>query len=123
MDLRAVYGDKSACMFFDRFHRCIMDDFVLINAPLPRRWLGQTVDDISGAAPPNAAAQLERFVREYRQQLERLGISATPSDPDRQKAFDMATSGEVVRKLMQIVIGVLLKISLTSKITRKGVYC
>ena len=79
VDLRAVFGDKSACMYFDRFHRCIMDDFVLINAPLPRRWLGQTVDDISGAAPLNAGGQLERFVREYRKQLDRLGISAAHS--------------------------------------------
>ena len=35
-------------------------------------------------------------MKEYRQQLNRLGIAAAPCDPQRRKAFDGATSGEVL---------------------------
>ena len=96
VDLRAVFGDRKACMKFDRFHRCIMDQMVIPASPIPRKWVGETVDDISGVAPANASHILESFVKEYRKQLDDLGVAAAPADPDRIKAFDRATSGEVL---------------------------
>ena len=55
-----------------------------------------TVDDLSGAVPSNAAHLAVRFVKEYRHQLDKLGIKAAPADVARLKSFDGECSGEVL---------------------------
>ena len=69
VDLRLVFGDKMACMFYDRFHRCIVTFFVLPLAPMPMLWIGETVDDITTAVPPSAAKQGARFVKVWKEEL------------------------------------------------------
>ena len=41
VDLKLVFGDKSACMFYDRFHYCIIEFFVLPVARIPKDLGGQ----------------------------------------------------------------------------------
>ena len=96
VDLRLIFGDKAACMWFDRFHHCIVAFFVLPRAPLPRGWVGRTIDDLTTVCPSTATDLTDRFVTVYREELARLGISAAPEDPSRCKAFDGNTSGEIL---------------------------
>ena len=96
IDLRLVFGDKMACLCFDRFHYCIIEYFVRPVAPIPQSWTGRTIDDVPVVAPPNALAVLEKFTKTYKDQLSRLGIEYAPVDSEKRKAFDMETEGEVL---------------------------
>ena len=83
-------------MMFDRLHHCILVNFVLYKSPLPRTWIGKTVDDVSTVCPPRAVNQAKKFVKAYRDTLDTLGIGAAPEDPARLKAFDSNTFGEIL---------------------------
>ena len=96
VDLRMVFGDKAACMNFDRLHFCILEYFVFPLCPIPRGWVGRTIDDVPAVAPANASKILQSFTRTYKNQLNRLGIQFALEDIERRKAFDCATSGEVL---------------------------
>ena len=96
MDLCLVFGDKAACMFYDRFHHCIVTSFILPRASIPRGWIGRTVDDLTTVCPPKASHLTSKFVKTYRQELERLNVGAAEEDPLKHKAFDGDTSGEVL---------------------------
>ena len=96
LDLRLIFGDRSACMHYDRFHFCVLLCFVLPRAPFPLCWMGRTVDDLTTVSPKNAAHLTFRLVKEYRKQLTALGIGVAPVDPSRRKAFDGNTSGEIL---------------------------
>ena len=96
IDLCLVFGDKAACMWFDRLHFCILMFFVLPKTVIPSKAVGETVDDITAVVPSTAAAALATFVQTYREQLSSLNIKAAPSDPACVKAFDHSTEGEVL---------------------------
>ena len=96
VDLRMIFGDQSACMYFDRLHWCIIEFFVLSRSQIPRRWIGRTVDDIPAVAPKIASEILNSFTETYKCQLSRLNIGFAPVDNERKKAFDASTSGEVL---------------------------
>ena len=96
LDLRMVFGDKSACMWYDRLHYAVIHYMVLQRVPFPANALGRTVDDIPAVVPARSANALQAFVRTYREQLNHLNIGAAPADPERRKAFDGDTSGEVL---------------------------
>ena len=96
IDLRLIFGDKAACMFFDRMHFCIINYFVLPLAPIPRVWIGRTIDDVTTVCPPAAGHLTRRFVSNYREQLSCLNIGAAPDDPQRKKAFDASKEGQVL---------------------------
>ena len=96
IDLCLIFGDKAACMIYDRFHFCILMYFVLPKTDLPARAVGKTVDDITAAVPVIAKPALVKFVHTYRAQLSSLNIEAAPSDPECVKAFDMSSKGEVL---------------------------
>ena len=81
VDLRLVFGDRAACMYFDRFHACVILFFVLPSIPFPRAWIGRTVDDITTVSPASAAHMTTRFVQGYRSSLAVLNIGAAPEDP------------------------------------------
>ena len=83
-------------MFFDRMHFCIINFMVLPRAPMPAAARGRAIDDVPIAVPANAAEAAEKFVMEYRQQLENLNIGAAQSDPLFLKAFDKSLKGEVL---------------------------
>ena len=96
VDLRLVFGDKRACLLYDRFHHCLLKFFITPRAPIPQCWLGRTIDDVTTVAPKEARHVTERFVASYRDVLGELGIGAAAEDKGRHKAFDGATSGEVL---------------------------
>ena len=96
VDLRLIFGDKVACLLYDRFHHCVVVHFVLSLAPIPRSWIGRTIEGLSTICPPAAADLTKQFVAQYRTSLEELNIKAAPEDPERIKAFDASTTGEVL---------------------------
>ena len=96
VDLKLIFGDKSACMFYDRFHSCILSCFVLPELRIPRTWIGRTIDDLTSVMPARCAGASKEFVKTYRRLLMDLNIGAAPEDPLRKKAFDGHTSGEVL---------------------------
>ena len=96
LDLRLVFGDKAACMFFDRMHYCIIQFMVLPRAYLPAAAVGRAIDDVPTVVPASAGEASSAFVREYRLQLEKLNIGAAPVDPLCIKAFDGSIKGEVL---------------------------
>ena len=96
MDLRLIFGDKAACMNYDRFHHCILAFLVLPHAPLPHTWFGRTIDDIPSVVPKGALEMQQAFIEEYELKLTSLGIAFAAEDPNRRKAFKSGTSGEVL---------------------------
>ena len=96
VDLRMIFGDKKACMFFDKFHCCIIEYLVLPKCPIPRQWVGRTIDDVPIVAPQNARDNIDKFVKGYKGQLSQLGIKYAPEDIERRKAFSPHTSGEML---------------------------
>ena len=93
VDTRLVFGDKAACMWFDRFHHCIIHCFIRPKVPIPMSWVGRTVDDIPTVCPSSASQLATEFVAEYRRTLQELNIRAAPEDPKKQKAFDGSKEG------------------------------
>ena len=96
IDLRLIFGDKRACLLYDRFHHCIITMLVLPEAPIPCSWLGRTIDDVTTVAPKEGRHLTERFVDTYRRTLDSLNIGAAEEDINRNKAFDSSTSGEIL---------------------------
>ena len=103
LDLRLIFGDRAACMFFDRMHFCIIAFMVLPRAPLPEAARGRAIDDVPIAVPWSAAEAADNFVKEYRHQLTKLNIKAAPIDPLCLKAFDKSQQGEVLGVLFDTV--------------------
>ena len=96
VDLKLIFGDKSACMFYDRFHFCIVAFLVLPLVRMPQSWTGRTVDDLTTVVPSSCELMAKEFVDKYRSVLQDLKIGAAPADPERRKAFDGHTSGEML---------------------------
>ena len=96
IDLCLIFGDKAACMWFDRLHFCIVMFFVIPRTTIPSIAVGQTVDDITAVVPSTAVTALSTFVQTYREQLTSLNIKAAPSDPACVKAFDSSREGEIL---------------------------
>ena len=131
IDLRMIFGDQATCMNYDRYHLATILFFVLPKAPLPLRWIGRTVDDITTAVPRNAGEMAQRFVDTYKEEVTNMGVGVAPDDPDRRKAFSCATSGEVLgvwfdtvsmtwqlprRKLTTLLAGILEAAALSAKL-------
>ena len=96
IDLCLIFGDRAACMIYDRFHFCILMYMVLPKTTLPSKAVGKTIDDITSVVPSGATAALNNFVKTYRNQLSALNIQAAPSDPECVKAFDSSKNGEIL---------------------------
>ena len=69
---------------------------VLPRAYLPAAAIGRAIDDVPVAVPANAGDAASAFVKEYRNQLDKLNIKAAPVDPLCIKAFDQSGKGEVL---------------------------
>ena len=107
VDLKLIFGDKSACMFYDRFHFLIIAFFVLPKVRMPQIWTGCTVDDLTAVVPSVCAPMATEFVNTYRNTLQDLKIGAAPADPERRKAFDRHTSGEMLGIVFNTAAGTL----------------
>ena len=81
VDLRLIFGDKAACMYYDRFHHCIVVFFVLEESWIPRGWIGRTIDDLTTVCPRAASHITSDFVSCYKKVLRRLNIGVAPEDP------------------------------------------
>ena len=81
VDLRLIFGDKCACMYFDRFHHCILWFFVWPKVKIPVTWVGRTIDDVTTISPEGAEQYAHSFVKQYRGSLDDLNIGAAPDDP------------------------------------------
>ena len=78
---------------------------VLPLVPIPRNWIGRTVDDLTTVVPAFCRREAERFVAAYRRTLNDLNIGAAPADPERRKAFDGHTTGEMLGIVFNTVEG------------------
>ena len=58
--------------------------------------MGRTIDDVNTVSPANAKHVTRNFVEKYREVLSVLNIGAAEEDEERTKAFDCATSGEIL---------------------------
>ena len=96
MDLRMIFGDRLACMFFDRLHYCIIHFMVRDRVPIPARAVGRAVDDVPSVVPAGAGHLGIAFTTEYRKQLALLNILAAKNDPLCIKAFEGSHAGEVL---------------------------
>ena len=96
LDLCLIFGDQAACMWYDRFHFCILSYFVLPKTTIPPPAVGETVDDITVVVPDKGKEALAKFVKSYREELGSLNIQAAPSDPACIKAFDESQEGEIL---------------------------
>ena len=96
IELKMIFGDKMACLFFDRFYFAIMKAFVHPVSSVPRIAQGRTVDDIPTVVPSIACSSLQEFVISWRNSLRSLNISPANDDPTHTKAFDCSNEGEVL---------------------------
>ena len=96
VDLRMIFGDRLACMYFDRLHYCIIHFMVLQRVPIPARAVGRAVDDVPSVVPAGAGHLATLFTEEYRRQLSLLNIQAAKVDPLCIKAFEGKKKGEVL---------------------------
>ena len=96
IELKLIFGDKLACMFFDKLHYVILHAFVYPSSHFPPLAQGRTVDDIPSVVPCNAKPALINFVNSYRSSLQALNLKAAKNDASRTKAFDCAKEGEVL---------------------------
>ena len=85
-----------ACVYFDRFHDCIIKAFVPPMSGFPALAQDKTVDDVPAVAPESAKEALKKFVETYRTTLSKLNIKAAPDDPTCTKAFDGSREGEIL---------------------------
>ena len=95
-DLRLIFEDRAACMMFDKFHFCVLANFVLNKVSFPLNWIGRTIDDVTSVSPAGARSRAEGFETAYRHTLQSLNIGCAPNDPSRLKAFTCSTSGELL---------------------------
>lgn len=96
VDLRMIFGDRLACMYFDRLHFCIIHFMVRQRVPIPARAVGRAVDDVPSVVPAGAGHLATAFTEEYRRQLDLLNIQAAKVDPLCIKAFEGSKKGEVL---------------------------
>ena len=96
IDMKLIFGDKLACMYFDRFHHCFLQAFVYPVSPMHQGSQGRTVDDVTSVVPACAKQALVDFVRKHRLALQTIGGEAAEDDPNCIKAFDCSQRGEVL---------------------------
>ena len=66
VDLCLIFGDKSSCMWYDRFHACIVNFFVHPEVPIPMSWVGRTVVDLSTVSRKGSESWTINFVKQIR---------------------------------------------------------
>ena len=81
VDLKLIFGDRSACMWYDRFHHCVAWLLVWPKCKIPCSWVGITIDDLTSVSPEGAESFTTSFVAQYRETLRSLNFKATPDDP------------------------------------------
>ena len=94
-DLRLIFGDTHAPMFFDRFHHVILLAFVTTPNNIPRSVWTKCIDDVPVVVPANRIHILRKYFQHYKNICEKLGIKLSQSN-DKQKCFEEETKGEVL---------------------------
>ena len=93
-ELRMVFGDTYAPMYFDRFHTVILVVFVSDFNDNPRCIWEKCIDDVPVVVPVNRINWLHRHVDRYKDVCDRLGIKLSPMDNS--KGFEAQQEGEVL---------------------------
>ena len=94
-ELRLIFGDTYAPMYFDRFHHVILVVFVMLPNKIPRCIWEKCIDDVPLVVPNNRKYWLESYFLHYRETCEKLGVKVSPTD-NSAKSFEAAQSGEVL---------------------------
>ena len=94
-ELRLIFGDKYAPMFFDRFHHVILIAFVTLPNGIPRILWDKCIDDVPIVCPEERIEWLRRHFRAYRNVCEKLGVKLSPMD-EASKCFEASQEGEVL---------------------------
>ena len=94
-ELRLIFGDTYAPMFFDRFHHVIIVAFVTAPNDIPRSIWGKCIDDIPVVVPANRIDLLTKFFRVYKDVCNNLNVKLCQSD-DKTKCFEDVTEGVVL---------------------------
>ena len=94
-ELRLIFGDTYASMFFDRFHHVIITTFVTVPNSIPRSIWGKCIDDVPVVVPANRIDLLRKFFQKYKEVCAKLEIKLSYSD-DKMKSFEEDTTGIVL---------------------------
>ena len=94
-ELRLVFGDTYAPMFFDRFHTVILVAFVSSVSGVPRCIWEKCIDDVPVVVPEGRGDWLRRHVDQYKQVCDYLGIKLSSTD-NASKGFETQQVGEVL---------------------------
>ena len=95
MELRLIFGDKYAPMFFDRFHHIILTAFVTPQSRLPRVLWEKCIDDVPIVCPEAKGEWLERHFKAYEDVCQKLGVKLSPMG-DATKCFVSSHEGEIL---------------------------
>ena len=94
-DLRLIFGDTHAPMFFDRFHHVILVAFVTIPNNIPRPIWGKCIDDIPVVVPSDRSYWLRKYFYHYKTVCDKFGVKLSQSN-DKHKSFEEEIEGEVL---------------------------
>ena len=94
-ELRLIFGDTYAPMYFDRFHHIILIAFVTMPNNIPRCIWDKCIDDVPLVVPENRQYWLEKYFVHYREVCNKLGVKVSPTD-NSSKSFESSQSGEVL---------------------------
>ena len=94
-ELRLIFGDKYAPMFFDRFHHVILTAFVALDSKAPRISWDKCIDDVPIVCPSTKSEWLRQHFKAYKEVCEKLGVKLAPMD-NASKCFEASQLGEVL---------------------------
>ena len=101
-ELRLVFGDTYAPMFFDRFHTVILTVFVSEFNGIPRCIWEKCIDDVPVVVPESRIEWLRKHVYHYREVCDELNIKLSPMD-NASKGFEALQVGEVLGVIFNTV--------------------
>ena len=95
VELRLIFGDKYAPMFFDRFHHVLLGAFVLGLNNISWAFVGKCLDDVPITVPKGGENTIRGFFKSYTAVCNRIGVvrSATKCST---KSFEESTKGEIL---------------------------
>ena len=94
-ELRLIFGDTYAPLYFDRFHHVILVGFVTSPNIFPRCCWDKCIDDVPVTVPECKGHWLKEHFDTYSNVCKRLGVKLSPMD-NASKSFDSSQYGEVL---------------------------
>ena len=94
-ELRLIFGDTYAPLFFDRFHHVILVAFVTGPNRFPRCCWNKCIDDVPVTVPESKEQWMKEHFGTYRRVCNQLGVKLSPMD-NASKSFEASQIGEVL---------------------------